>query len=71
VWHWQVVHLSAAAYGEKSSWCQLLDSSKGNAMDFVTLLKRDHEKFLSIFHQIQRGFDQPDTPDRHQLFGSS
>jgi hypothetical protein len=40
-------------------------------MDFVTLLKRDHEKFLSIFHQIQRGFDQPDTPDRHQLFGSS
>ena len=37
-------------------------------MDFVTLLKRDHEKFLSIFHQIQRGFNQPDTPDRHQLF---
>ena len=37
-------------------------------MDFVTLLKRDHEKFLSIFHQTQRGFDQPDTPDRHQLF---
>lgn len=37
-------------------------------MDFVTLLKRDHEKFSSIFHQIQRGFDQPDTPDRHQLF---
>ena len=37
-------------------------------MDFVTLLKRDHEKILSIFHQIQRGFDQPDTPDRHQLF---
>jgi uncharacterized membrane protein YqiK len=37
-------------------------------MDFVTLLKRDHEKVSSIFHQIQRGFDQPDTPDRHQLF---
>ena len=37
-------------------------------MDFVTLLKRDHEKVSSIYHQIQRGFDQPDTPDRHQLF---
>lgn len=37
-------------------------------MDFVTLLKRDHENFSSIFHQIQRGFDQPDTPHRHQLF---
>ena len=37
-------------------------------MDFVTLLKRDHEKVSSIFHQIERGFDQPDTPDRHQLF---
>lgn len=37
-------------------------------MDFVTLLKRDHEKFLSLFHQIQRGFDQPDTSVRHQLF---
>jgi hemerythrin superfamily protein len=37
-------------------------------MDFVTLLRRDHEKVSSIFHQIQRGFDQPDTPERHQLF---
>src|ERR1044072_4890780 len=56
------------AYGGKSSWYQLLGSSKGNVMDFVTLLKRDQENISSIFHQIQRGFDQPDTPDRHQLF---
>ena len=38
-------------------------------MDFVTLLRRDHEKLSSLFNQIQRGFDQPDTPERHQLFG--
>lgn len=37
-------------------------------MDFVTLLRRDHEKLSSIFSQIQSGFDQPDTPERHQLF---
>ncbi len=37
-------------------------------MDFVTLLRRDHEKLSSIFHQIQRGFDKPDTPERHELF---
>jgi hemerythrin superfamily protein len=37
-------------------------------MDFITLLRRDHEKLSSIFNQIQRGFDQPDTPERHQLF---
>ena len=37
-------------------------------MDFVTLLRRDHEKLSSIFDQIQRGFDQPDTPERHELF---
>jgi len=37
-------------------------------MDFVTLLRRDHEQLSSIFHQIQRGLDQPDTPERHQLF---
>jgi hypothetical protein len=24
-------------------------------MDFVALLRRDHEKLSSIFHQIQRG----------------
>jgi hemerythrin superfamily protein len=42
---------------------------KGTAMDFVTLLRRDHEKISSLFNQIQRGFDQPDTPERHQLFG--
>ena len=37
-------------------------------MDFVTLLRRDHEKLSSMFNQIQRGFDQPDTTERHQLF---
>ena len=37
-------------------------------MDFVTLLRRDHEKLSSIFNEIQRGFNQPDTPERHQLF---
>jgi hypothetical protein len=37
-------------------------------MDFVTLLRRDHEKLSPIFHQIQRGFDQPDTPERQELF---
>ena len=37
-------------------------------MDFVTLLRRDHEKLSSIFKKIQGGFDQPDTPERHQLF---
>jgi hypothetical protein len=37
-------------------------------MDFVTLLQRDHERLTSIFNQIQRGFDQPDTPEHHQLF---
>src|SRR5687767_4397106 len=37
-------------------------------MDFVTLLRRDHEKVSSLFNQIQRGFEQPDTPERHRLF---
>jgi hypothetical protein len=37
-------------------------------MDFVTLLRRDHEKLSSMFNEIQRGFNQPDTPERHQLF---
>lgn len=37
-------------------------------MDFVTLLRRDHEKVSSLFNQIQRGFEQPDTPKRHRLF---
>ena len=37
-------------------------------MDFVTQLRRDHEKLSSIFQNIQRGFDQADTPERHQLF---
>jgi hemerythrin superfamily protein len=37
-------------------------------MDFATLLRRDHEKVSSLFNQIQRGFEQPDTPERHRLF---
>lgn len=37
-------------------------------MDFITLLRRDHERMSSLFQQIQRGFEQPDTPDRHRLF---
>ena len=37
-------------------------------MDFVTLLRRDHEKVSSLFNQIQGGFEQPDTPERHRLF---
>ena len=36
-------------------------------MDFVTLLRRS-EQVSSLFHQIQRGFGQPDTPERHRLF---
>jgi hypothetical protein len=42
--------------------------SKGTAMDFITLLRRDHERIASLFKQIQAGFDQPDTPERHRLF---
>ncbi len=38
-------------------------------MDFVTLLRRDHEKVSSLFHQIQHGYVHPDTPERYQLFG--
>ena len=37
-------------------------------MDFVTFLRRDHEKVASLFSQIQRGFEKPDTPERHELF---
>ena len=37
-------------------------------MDFVTLLRRDHETVSSLFNQIEDGFDQPDTPERHRLF---
>jgi len=37
-------------------------------MDFITLLRRDHEKVASMFGQLQRGYDQPDTPERHRLF---
>ncbi len=36
-------------------------------MDFVTLLRRDHETVSSLFHQIQGGFDHPDTSERHRL----
>ncbi len=37
-------------------------------MDFITLLRRDHETVASLFQQIQRGFDQPETPERQRLF---
>lgn len=37
-------------------------------MDFITLLRRDHERVSFIFKEIERGFGQPDTPDRHDLF---
>jgi hypothetical protein len=37
-------------------------------MDFMTLLGRDHERVSFIFKEIERGFGQPDTPDRHDLF---
>ena len=37
-------------------------------MNFVTLLRRDHERVSSLFSQIQSGFEQPDTPERHRLF---
>ena len=37
-------------------------------MDFITLLRRDHERVSSLFKQIQGGFEQPDTPERHRLF---
>ena len=37
-------------------------------MDFVTELRRDHEKVSDIFRQLERGFDQPDSPERHRLF---
>ena len=37
-------------------------------MDFITLLRRDHERAAALFKQIQGGFEQPDTPERHRLF---
>jgi len=37
-------------------------------MDFITLLRRDHEKVSSLFKEIARGFGQPDAPERHDLF---
>ena len=37
-------------------------------MDFVTILRRDHEKVAALFQQIQRGFEDPDSPERHRLF---
>jgi hypothetical protein len=37
-------------------------------MDFFTLLRQDHERAASIFKEIQRGFDQPDSSERHRLF---
>ncbi len=37
-------------------------------MNVFTLLQRDHEKVSSLFKQIQQGFGQADTPERHRLF---
>jgi hypothetical protein len=37
-------------------------------MDFVTVLRRDHQNVAALFHQLERGFDQPDSPERHRLF---
>lgn len=37
-------------------------------MDVFTLLRRDHETVSSLFIQMQRGFVEPDTPERHRLF---
>lgn len=37
-------------------------------MDFITLLRRDHERVSSLFDQIHRGFEQADIPERHRLF---
>ena len=37
-------------------------------MDFITLFRRDHERVSSLFQQIQRGLEQPDTPERHRIF---
>ena len=37
-------------------------------MNVFTLLRRDHKKVSSIFNQIQQGFGQADTPERHRLF---
>lgn len=37
-------------------------------MDFVTVLRRDHEKVSALFQRIQEGFRQADSPERHQLF---
>jgi hypothetical protein len=37
-------------------------------MNVFTLLQRDHEKVSSLFKQIQQGFGQADTPERHPVF---
>lgn len=37
-------------------------------MDVFTLLRRDHETVSSLFIQMQRGFAEPDTPERHRSF---
>jgi hemerythrin superfamily protein len=37
-------------------------------MDVFALLRRDHETVSSLFSQIERGFRQSDTPERHRLF---
>jgi hypothetical protein len=37
-------------------------------MNVFTLLQRDHKKLSSLFQQIQSGFGQADTPERHRVF---
>jgi hypothetical protein len=37
-------------------------------MNVFTLLQRDHKQVSSLFQQIQVGFGQADTPERHRLF---
>ena len=39
-------------------------------MGFVTLLRRDHAQVSSLFDQILRRLHQPDSRERHQLFGA-
>ena len=37
-------------------------------MNVFTLLQRDHKRVSSLFQQMQGGFGESDTPERHRLF---
>lgn len=37
-------------------------------MNVFRLLRRDHERLSSLFNSLQRGFGEPDTPERHRMF---